>query len=115
MARHKFQRGDVLLVPFPYADLATTKQRPAVVVSGSAYHQSEPDIVLVAITGQIPARQAPTDYQLQDWQQAGLLIPSLVKSFLVTIDPALVRFRLGHMTARDLREVDRRLKLALEL
>ncbi len=35
MARHSFQRGDVVLVPFPYSDLSTTKQRPAVMVSGS--------------------------------------------------------------------------------
>lgn len=68
----KFRRGDVVLVPFPYADLTTTKQRPAVVVSGSTYHQTEPDIILVAITGQIPQHLAPTDYRLQDWQQAGL-------------------------------------------
>jgi mRNA-degrading endonuclease toxin of MazEF toxin-antitoxin module len=30
-----FQRGDVVLVPFPFSDLSTTKVRPAVVVSGS--------------------------------------------------------------------------------
>ncbi|HXF05342.1 MAG TPA: type II toxin-antitoxin system PemK/MazF family toxin [Blastocatellia bacterium] len=112
---HKFQRGDVVLVPFPYADLTTTKQRPAVVISGATYHQTEPDIILAAITGQIPQHPAPTDYPLQDWQQAGLLMPSLVKSFLVTIEPALVRHQLGRLTARDLREVKKRLRLALEI
>ncbi len=115
MAGHSFQRGDVVLVPFPYSDLSTTKQRPAVVVSGSTYHQSEPDIILAAITGQIPAHLAPTDSRLQDWQQAGLLMPSLVKSFLVTLDPALVRHHLGHLTARDLRAVGAKLKLVLGL
>ena len=28
-----FQRGDVVLIPFPYTDLSTSKTRPAVVVS----------------------------------------------------------------------------------
>ncbi len=28
-----FQRGDVVLIPFPYTDLSASKTRPAVVVS----------------------------------------------------------------------------------
>ena len=31
--------GDVLLVPFPFADHTSVKQRPAVVVSSEAYHR----------------------------------------------------------------------------
>jgi len=36
-----FRRGDVVLVPFPFSDLSTTKVRPAVVVSGALYHAKE--------------------------------------------------------------------------
>ena len=32
-----FRRGDVVLVPFPFSDLSTTKVRPAVVVSGALF------------------------------------------------------------------------------
>jgi len=52
---------------------------------------------------------------LQIVQQAGLLMPSMVKSFLVTVEPALVRYRLGRLTDRDLREVEAQLRLALDL
>ncbi len=31
-----YEFGDVLLVPFPFADQTTTKRRPAVVVSSEA-------------------------------------------------------------------------------
>lgn len=71
-------------------------------------------LILAAITGQIPHHLAPTGCLLQDWRQAGLFMPSLVKSFLLTLDPALVRYRLGRLTPHDLREVDK-LRLALEL
>ncbi len=37
------QRGNILLVPFPFSDLSTTKVRPAAVVSGPLYHGTEPD------------------------------------------------------------------------
>ena len=40
-----FHRGDVVLVPFPFSDLSTTKVRPAVVVSSTLYHSTEPDIL----------------------------------------------------------------------
>ena len=41
----KFQRSDVVLVPFPFSDLSTTKVRPAVVVSSALYHATEPDLI----------------------------------------------------------------------
>ena len=44
-----YQRGDVLLVPFPFSDLSTSKVRPAVVVSSALYHTSEPDLLLAAL------------------------------------------------------------------
>jgi len=50
-----FQRGDVLLVPFPFSDLSATKVRPAVVVSSLTYHAAEPDLILAAITSQLSA------------------------------------------------------------
>lgn len=40
--------GDVVLVPFPFTDQSTTKNRPAVVVSSSAYNANRPDIVVAA-------------------------------------------------------------------
>ena len=50
-----FRRGDVVLVPFPFSDLSTTKVRPAVVVSSALYHATEPDLLLAALTSKIAA------------------------------------------------------------
>jgi len=111
----EYRRGDVVLVPFPFADLSSRKQRPAVVVSGELYHNTEPDIIIAAITSRIRQPVAPTDYVLQDWEQAGLLRPSLVKASLATIEPELVRYRIGRVTDADLIEIGHRLARALEL
>ena len=54
----KFQRSDVVLVPFPFSDLSTTKVRPAVVVSSALYHATEPDLLLAALTFKLRRRQA---------------------------------------------------------
>lgn len=47
-----FEFGDIVLVPFPFTDQSATKQRPAVVVSSSAYHRQRPDLIIMAVTSQ---------------------------------------------------------------
>ncbi|MCS6902778.1 MAG: type II toxin-antitoxin system PemK/MazF family toxin [Candidatus Bipolaricaulota bacterium] len=109
-----YNRGDVVLVPFPFTDLSAQRQRLALVLSGDRFHQSGHDVVIAAITSQ----QASlfTDYSLQDWQSAGLLGPSVVRvGKLLTLHKALVRRRLGALTPSDLHEVEKCLVQLLEL
>jgi len=110
-----YHPGDVVLVPFPFTDLSSLKQRPAVVISSDFYNQNEPDIIIAAITSQIQRHLGPLDYLLQDWREAGLLKPSVVKAVLATIEPRQVRFRLGCLTLRDFTEVKNRLRLVFDL
>jgi mRNA interferase MazF len=78
------------------------------------YHRSQPDIVIVAVTSQTTP-QGPTDTLLKDWQSAGLLKPSLVKAAFATIEPSLVRFRIGKISPTDQKQLDRRIRIALNL
>jgi mRNA interferase MazF len=110
-----YRRGDVLLVPFPFSDLSTSKVRPAVVVSSDTYHATEPDLLLAALTTKVNTATRPTDYVLADWAQAGLRYSSALKLVLFTLAPERVEFRIGALTVHDLAEVDRRLRLALAL
>jgi mRNA interferase MazF len=94
----KFRRGDVVLVPFPFSDLSTTKVRPAVVVSSALYHATEPDLFLVALTSKVATATGPFDYSLDEWRTAGLRYPSALKPVLFTLDPAHVVYRIGALT-----------------
>jgi mRNA interferase MazF len=103
--------GDVLLVPFPFTDQQGVKQRPAVVVSSSAYNARRPDVVIMAITSVV--RNANTalafgEASLTDWQAAGLLKPSVLKPVFTTIEQRLIIKQLGTLSTTDanaLREV----------
>lgn len=45
--------GVVILVPFPFTDQSGVKKRPAVVISSRAYQAARPDLLILAITGQV--------------------------------------------------------------
>ena len=94
------RRGDVVLVPFPFTDLSTTKQRPAVVLSSERYHRSTEDCLVAAITSVRPPALSPGDVPLSEDDQAagGLLKLSMVKvGKLITLDRRLIRRTLGRL------------------
>jgi mRNA interferase MazF len=93
--------GDVILVPFPFTDQSTTKQRPAVVISSSGYNQQRPDLILLAITSQIRASLSFGEALVADWQAARLIKPSVFKPLVTTIEQALVIKPLGKLSAND--------------
>lgn len=99
MSDYRF--GDVVLVPFPFTDQSSTKQRPAVAVSSATYHRRRPDVIVMAVTSQV---RTPLDFGetlLSDWQSANLLKPSSVKPIIATIEQHLVRKQLGRLSDGD--------------
>ncbi len=110
-----FQRGDIVLSPFPFSNLTAVKTRPAVIMSSAAYHTNERDLILVAITSKILLATGPFDYILRDWQVAGLRTPSALKPVLFTLAPSQVIHTIGALTPADMDQVNRRLRAALGL
>jgi mRNA-degrading endonuclease toxin of MazEF toxin-antitoxin module len=108
-------RGDVILVPFPLAELRAHKARPAVVVSGQEFFRAEGKIVVAAITSNVRAHAGPTNLQLARWRECGLLKPSVVTSWLATLAPDLILMRIGALKTGQLRAVESRLRATLEL
>ena len=52
------KRGDIILVPFPFTDLSSSKRRPALVVSPDNLNDRMQNLVVVAITSQLTDQQA---------------------------------------------------------
>ena len=103
--------GTVVTIEFRGAH--QSKRRPVVVVSTDLYHATRPDMIFAVITKQIQDATAPTDYILQDWQAAGLHVPSAFRAFLETHPATAIFKEIGHLTDRDWQEVQARLQLAL--
>ena len=96
-----FEFGVIVLVPFPFTCLTTSKRRPAVVVSNFTYSSVRPDIVVMAVTSQVRASRALGEVLVLDWQGAGLLKPSVIKPVLMTLEQSLVLRRLGSLRPDD--------------
>ena len=62
-----FQRGDVVLIPFPYSDLTARKTRPSVVVSDAVYHSARSEFLVAYISSQLSSANEAIDYVLQDY------------------------------------------------
>jgi mRNA interferase MazF len=49
----KLSQRDIILIPFPFSDLAGTKVRPALVISNNGYNKNSLDAVVVALTSNL--------------------------------------------------------------
>lgn len=105
--------GDVVLVPFPFTDQSAIKRRPAVVVSSDAYNRERPDLILMAITGQMSTYTRIGEVVISGWKDAGLLKASTIKPILATIEKALIVRGLGQLGQRDVLKLNDALKLML--
>lgn len=103
-----YKRGDVVLVPFPFTNFSSAKQRPALVVSGDAFNATRDDVLVAAITSHVPATLAADECMIPAGELAacGLLKPSILRlSKLVAMHQQLIIKRIGALPAPTLAQV----------
>lgn len=91
-------QGDLVLVPFPFADLTGRKVRPAVIVSADPQGQES----IVAFITSILSNRSPRGAEVEmlrsdpDFRSAGLKGDSLIRlDKLVTLSRGVISRRLG--------------------
>lgn len=97
-----YDTGDVILVPFAFTDQSAAKKRPAVVVSSDSYNRARPDLIVMAITGQVSTNPRIGEVAVRYWKEANLLKPSTTKPILATIEKSLIIRRLGRLENKDM-------------
>lgn len=109
-------RGEILLGPFLYSDLAGSKRRPMCIVSAPTYNNGPDVMVAMVSSGARVSSPRLGDVVLRDWLQSGLLRPSVVRAGrLQVIERRLLSTRRGILSAADLDAVDDALKNVLGL
>lgn len=89
----KYAQGDIVLVPFPFTDLTSTKMRPAVVVSNKNLKGN--DLIVCGITSKSQGK-GEVEIQNTDMSDGGLPLTSYVKlGKIVTLDQSIIKGTLG--------------------
>ena len=96
------KKWDIVLVPFPFTDLTTTKKRPALVVSPTGYNHGN-EIVIAFVTSNLKSERA-SDHIIREWQLAKLPKPSLIRMRFATIDRKMVIKTIGKLNGADITE-----------
>lgn len=91
MAGIKYNQREIILVPFPYSDLTSTKRRPCLIVSNNKYNFNHNDIVVCVITSNLFKDDYSISLKNSDLEYGMLPEESVVKVHkLFTIDKAKI-------------------------
>ena len=99
---HSYLKNDVILVRYPFTDLASLKVRPAVVVS--APHVSE-DVFVVPLTSKTTPL-LPGEFVLANWADTGLNVATAVKRGIYTINRSLIIRKIGKLFTSDTKNLE---------
>lgn len=103
-------KGDIVLIPFPFTDLSGSKNRPAVILIDSPN-----DVTVSFITSQLKWAEQH-DLLLKPSRSNGLKRESLLKlSKIATLDKEILLGRLGTLSSRDLTQLNENLIQLLQL
>lgn len=95
--------GEIVLVRFPFSDIAAAKKRPALVLARTIRSQRHRLTTVAMITSQIETLKLDGDVLLKDWKAASLLHPSLLRlAKVATVDEQLIDKTIGRLSTHDL-------------
>jgi mRNA interferase MazF len=107
-----YKAFEVVVVPFPFADSAAPKRRPALVLSTQGFNDRAAHLVLAMITSR-ENRGWPLDTEIKDLAAAGLSHPSVVRMKLFTLDERFVLRKSGALTVKEGASIQNALRLLL--
>ncbi len=86
------EQGNIVLIPFPFTDLSSAKQRPALVLSKSSYNKATEDIITCGITSNLQNAGNSVLIDDADLSEGTLRAKSRVKvGKIFTLKQSLVR------------------------
>lgn len=105
--------GDIVLPPFPFAELTNTKVRPTVVVCETK--DKHKDLIVCAISSVIPANPGANEILLQTDKNNKLRVVSVIKvDRIFTAKQQSVIVRLGELNQTDLETFKEKFKSLVE-
>ena len=114
-----YKNGDIVVVRFPFAlrnGSEIQKGRPALVISDDKVKRRYNDVILAAITSQVPDDIMELEVVIESAKGTGLLKKSLVRfDFIMTIPENLISRKIGRLPDDILWQAESRIKKSLAI
>jgi mRNA interferase MazF len=117
----EFRRGDIVLTKFPYiTDPSKAKERPAVIIQNDIGNRYSSNLIVAAISSQIPGREYPFHFWVPlgspQAKGTGLQKDSIVHTeVILTIPKTSVTERIGRFNDDAMSAIDGCLRISLAL
>jgi len=108
-----FEKGKIILVPFPFTDLSSSKVRPGLIISNKLIGN---DVVVAFISSKSKDKMLLTDVlikeTIKDYKKTGLKVDSIVKvNKIATLDKKIILGELGCIPNKVQEQVSKKLKI----
>ena len=98
----KFIKGDIVVVPFPFSDLAESKRRPALVIT----ELDGDDVILCQITSQTVKDKYAVILTDDNFENGELKQSSNIRpNRIFTADKSIILYKIGHLKKEKINEV----------
>jgi mRNA interferase MazF len=114
------QRGDIVLVDYPYISSSLTKVRPVLIIQSDRHNHRLSNTIVAQITSMTQRSLEPTQLFIEiathEGKQSGLRQDSVINTLnLLTISQAKILHKLGQLPDSIMQKVNNCLKAALDL
>ncbi|MEA5138015.1 type II toxin-antitoxin system PemK/MazF family toxin [Arcicella rigui] len=107
-----FVKGEIVVLPFPFSDLSSSKRRPALVLA----NLQGDDIILCQITSKNTKDNYAISLENKDLVSGSLALSSNIRpNRLFTADKSLILYTLGKISITKYREVTKSINDLIEI
>lgn len=101
-----FSQGDILIVPFPFSDLTSIRQRPVLVLSNSEYMQDCIDLITCGITSNLKDSKHSILIDNSNLLEGAIPLKSRIKvDKLFTLEKSIIKKKIGRINKKTFDEV----------
>lgn len=101
-----YEQGEIIIVPFPFTDLSSIKQRPVIVLSRSSDNKNSEDIITCGITSNLKNSKYSVLIDNKDLLSGEIPKPSRIKlDKLFTLNQNIVKKRIGRINITTFNKV----------
>lgn len=109
-----YKKGAIILIPFPFTDLSSSKVRPALIISNSTQGD---DVIAIFISSSVKKENFFHDVMIkksdENFPQTGLKTSSTIKvNKIATLEKKII---LGELGCLDIKTIDKIDKILLKI